>query len=263
MPNMRFLLTVRKSDGLCLPYTQSPPALSPLDYSHILLHAQLMHNTFKADTALTEHQLDLIRSCYNQVKDLPLHIELLEKAVTLIEKQDNRALFMLFDQGFKELGPLYPLVLIYALYPSIVALYNRLGISESIRQATLSDIAIWVKTYEDQHSGTTGLDRYGWICRHLCAKIFRLGRLQFEQSIFKFPYSIYYDTSILRYRAFAQEGLVCAADGYIGVSSGSVLGSCSTTFSSVSLQVMSPVWGHFFALKGLACSYLYSLTFIG
>lgn len=192
-----------------------------------------MDNAFLADTALTEHQLNLIFSRYNQVKDLPLHLTLVEKSAVLIEKQENRALFILFDQGFKEFGPLYPLALMYALHPSIIALYNRLGISASIRQATLSDIAIWVKTYEVQHSGTTGLDRYGWICRHLCAKIFRLGRLQFEQSLFRFPYSIYYDTSQLRYRTFAQEGLVCAADGYIGVSSGSGFGSWSTTHTII------------------------------
>jgi len=205
--------------------------LCPLDSQLFLLHAQLMWNTFKTDTALTEHQLELTLSLYNQIKGLPMHISLVEKAKSLIETQDNRALFLIFNQGFKEFGPLYPLVLFYALHPAIISLYNSLDITESVRQATLSDIAIWVKTYEDQHRGTTGLDRYGWICRHLCAKIVRLGRLQFEQSLFRFPYSIYYDKQLLQYRTFAQEGLVCDADGFIGISDGSKFSSWTTVFS--------------------------------
>ena len=185
-----------------------------------------MDDILTTDTALTEQQLELILSRYNQVKDLPLHISLVEKAESVIEKQDNQALFLIFDQGFKELGPLYPLVLIYALHSTILALYTRLGISAATRKATLSDIAIWVRTYENHHSGITGLERYGWISRHLCAKIFRLGRLQFEQTTFRFPYTIYFDTKLLQYRAFAQADVVFDADGYIGD------GPYSTTYST-------------------------------
>lgn len=186
---------------------------------------------FKNDTALTDSQIDLIRTRYNQVRDVPLHLSLVASSIVLLEKQENRSLFLLFDQGFKEMGPLYPLVLIYALYPYVVSLYSRLGISDQVRQATLADIAIWVKTYEEQHSGASGLDRYGWICRHLCAKVIRLGRLQFEQSLFKFPYAIYFDTALLRYRAFAQDKLVCASDGFNGVSDHSGSDSWTTTCS--------------------------------
>lgn len=171
---------------------------------------------FKNDTALSELQTNLIRTRYDQVKDLPLHRTLVAKAVVQLEKQDNQALFLLFDQGFKELGHRYPLVLIYCLYPNISALYSRLGITETIRQATLSDVAIWVKAFEGQHEGTTGLDRYGWICRHLCAKVLRLGRLQFEQGFFRFPHSIYYDTKLSRYRTFTQDEVVFSSDGFIG-----------------------------------------------
>ncbi len=191
-----------------------------------------MNKAFMRDTALTQYQLDLILARYNQIKDSSLHSELLEKSLVLIQNKDNRALFVLFDKGFKEFGPLYPLVLTYSLYPTIVNLYDHLGISESVRQATLSDISIWVKTYEDQHAGSTGLDRYGWICRHLCAKVIRLGRLQFEQSLFHFPYTIYYDITQLRYRAFAQDALMCSTDGYIGVDTDSD-SSNWTTYSSI------------------------------
>lgn len=187
-----------------------------------------MNKAFMRDTALTQYQLDLILAHYKQVKDLPLHTLLVRKALVLIESRDNRSLFEVFDQGFKEMGPLYPLVLTFSLYPTIVALYDHLEISESVRQATLSDVSIWVKTYEEQHAGTTGLDRYGWICRHLCAKVIRLGRLQFEQSLFHFPYTIYYDITQLRYRAFAQDALMCSTDGYIGVDTDSDSGTWTT-----------------------------------
>ncbi|MBI9095490.1 MAG: DUF5596 domain-containing protein [Sphaerochaeta sp.] len=190
---------------------------------------------FKEDTGLTDHHLNLILSQYNQIKELPLHRTLVEQSKVVLERQDNRALYEVFDQGFKELGPLYPLVLIYCLYPAIIALYNRLGISDAVRQATLSDTELWVKAYEIQHPGLTGLDRYGWICRGLCAKVLRLGRLEFEQDPFRFPYSIYYDRHLFRYRTFAQDSLVCTDGGYIGDSSGSgsVSGSWSTTHSII------------------------------
>lgn len=198
-----------------------------------LLHALRMNTDFIADTALTENQCTLILSRYNQIKELPLHISLVKKAIVLLENQENRALFLIFDQGFKKWGPLYPLVLIYSLHSSIIALFTRLGISQTVRQATLSDISIWVKTYENQHSGETGLDRYGWICRHLCANVLRLGRLQFEQGFFSFPYSIYYDMQLLQYRTFAQAGLMCSSDGYIGVGDHSESDSYTTTLTTV------------------------------
>ena len=198
-----------------------------------------MGRAFIHDTALSPEQIDLIRSRYSQIKDMPFHKTLFEKAVVVLGKQDNGALFLLFDQGFKEFGPLYPLVLVYCLYPYVVTLYSRLGILESIRKATLSDIAIWVKTYEEQNSGNTGLDRYGWICRHLCAKVFRLGRLQFEQGFFEFPYSIYHDTGLLKYRMFAQEGIVCSPDGFMDIGDNSDTESRSTTCSSSHNQLLA------------------------
>lgn len=201
--------------------------LTPRTTSSMLLS---MRNSFKDDTALTDRQMDLILSRYDQVKDLPLHKELVGESIRLIERQDNRALFVLFDQGFKTLGPLYPLVLIFTLFPTVSALYERLGITESVRKATLSDIAIWVKTYEKQNQGITGLDRYGWVCRHLCAKVLSLGRLQFEQGFFRFPYSIYFDTKRKLYRTFAQGGLMCGSGGYIGVEDGET-DSWTTTYS--------------------------------
>ncbi len=207
--------------------TRSSLPKLPLDWPVFLPHALAMSKAFRSDTALSDCQLDVILARYGQLKNLPLHQSLAERAVVLIEKQDNRALFTLFDQGFKEFGPLYPLVLIYCLYPTILGLYERVGIAESVRQATLSDIAIWVKTYEDQHSGETGLDRYGWICRHLCAKVIQLGRLQFEQGLFQFPFLIYYDLTRLKCRTFAQQGVVCDTAGYIDDKAG----SWSTTLS--------------------------------
>ncbi len=205
--------------------------LVSLDFKGPLIHPLDMDTAFLPDTALNDHQFDLILCRYDQVKDLPIHRSLVEKANIALERQENRVLFELFDQGFKELGPLYPLVLIYVLHPAILALYDRLEITEAVRQATLSDIAIWVRTYEDQHSGFTGLDRYGWICRHLCAKILQLGRLQFEPGVFTFPYSIYYDNRLMKYRTFANEGLMCTSDGYIGVSSSPDHGTWSTTYT--------------------------------
>ncbi|MFA7109843.1 MAG: hypothetical protein WC162_11935 [Sphaerochaetaceae bacterium] len=190
-----------------------------------------MLKAFLDDTGLNQKQFDLICELYDKIKTNSLHLNLVEQGIPLIEKQDYKALFILFDLGFKEFGPIYPLVLIYCLYPYIVKLYNRLTIADSIRKSTLSDIAIWVNFYEDEHEGNTGLKQYIWIAHDLCAKVLRLERLQFEQNFFKFPYSIYYDTKLLRYRTFAQEGLLCTDDGYISNGSNPSLGSWTTTNS--------------------------------
>lgn len=198
------------------PWVFSFAAISSLlDYNPPLPHARGMWKTFGNDTNLSENQIALVHATYTQVKDLPVHRLLVERAIVAVEKQDNRALYLVFDQGFKEMGPVYPLALIYCLYPHLETLYSRLGISNQVMAATLSDISIWVKTYERQHAGSTGLDRYWWICRHLCAKVLRLGRLQFEQGPFTFPFAIYYDSLLQRYRSFALGAIHCTFDGYI------------------------------------------------
>lgn len=161
-----------------------------------------MDSAFRQDSGLSDKQMEPIEALYTQIEASPLHTKLLRVAIEALMKQDNRSLYESFDVGYNTFGALYPLVLTRSLYPGVLALYSTLGINDSVRKATISDIAIWVNHYEQAHSHAVGLDRYGWISRLLCAQVLRLGRLQYEPTPFPFPYSIYLDTTTKDIRAF-------------------------------------------------------------
>ncbi len=174
-----------------------------------------MKKSFLDDTGLTQKQFDLVNTLYNKVKDNPLHLELVQQGNSLIEDQENEKLFALIEKGIEKFGFVYPLVFLNTLYPSIVSLFSRLGLDETIRSETLSEIGLWVGVYEKENDGETGLERNHWIARVVTAKVVRLGRLEYEDISFKFPYSIYYDKKAEKYRTFALEGVVCTRDGYL------------------------------------------------
>ena len=56
--------------------------------------------------------------------------------------------------------------------------YERLGIGEDILIDTLSDIVTWTNTHYSLY-GKLGLSELNWLSRHLKARLFKLGRLQF------------------------------------------------------------------------------------
>ena len=56
--------------------------------------------------------------------------------------------------------------------------YRELGIPDSVRDKTLSDITRWAYTWFDMR-GELCLGELSWLRRHLSAKLFQLGRLQF------------------------------------------------------------------------------------
>ncbi len=57
-------------------------------------------------------------------------------------------------------------------------LYSQRGISREILYDTLSDLAIWTKIWS-RKKGRLYLGELEWLSRHLKAKLFKLGRLQF------------------------------------------------------------------------------------
>ena len=69
-------------------------------------------------------------------------------------------------------------------------IYRERGIDEAIFYDTMTDIPIWVNvSFRDY--GIWGLREYGWIAGQLRARLFRLGRLQFERIEYRFaqPYT--------------------------------------------------------------------------
>ncbi|MGY3724527.1 hypothetical protein SAMN05421767_10746 [Granulicatella balaenopterae] len=60
--------------------------------------------------------------------------------------------------------------------------YKNNHISEEIYFATFQDITLWCKDCKERY-GVYGIDEYQWLFRHIEAKIFRLGSLQFERAL--------------------------------------------------------------------------------
>lgn len=63
-------------------------------------------------------------------------------------------------------------------------LWNKKGLPEEIAIATLYDITIWSNRCFDR-TGKVGLIEWRWFIVHITARIFRLGRLQFEPGILR------------------------------------------------------------------------------
>lgn len=53
--------------------------------------------------------------------------------------------------------------------------YNALGIDEKIFDDTVSDINIWC-----MNNGGRGLKNYSWLSNHISARLFKIGRLQYQ-----------------------------------------------------------------------------------
>ncbi|MDD3424968.1 acyltransferase domain-containing protein, partial [Sphaerochaeta sp.] len=146
-----------------------------------------MYHKFFEELAFTDKQKLDIQQAAKQADKRSLTLEL-ERAIKLRDVQKVGTILL---QGFQTFGPVCPLVLIQSCYEQVCNLYRDLCIEESVRVATLSDISLWTQAYAHDHSQETGFAQVFWIARHVCAKILRLGRLQFEQKSMNSPLRIY------------------------------------------------------------------------
>lgn len=137
-----------------------------------------MFEMFCEETGLRGDVRLAMERSYREHQDLPLR----RSAIQACFRQDQEALSTVLSQGLDWYGPVYPLVLLGLCHEIIRQFYP----DETIRRETLSDIAVWESWYERRH-GTIGLDRVGWVVRHACGHIWRLGRLQFEWG--RYPFS--------------------------------------------------------------------------
>ena len=67
------------------------------------------------------------------------------------------------------------LAVVLAMLPDTHEKYRQLGIEDTVFADTMSDIGIWCA-----NCGGGGLHNVHWIKNHLDARLFRLGRLQFQ-----------------------------------------------------------------------------------
>ncbi len=124
----------------------------------------------------------------------------------------------------EEAGLLYAVVLLSGLEDTLAANRAR-GVADAITIETLDDLELW--TLEKRRAcGRWGFDNISWLAGHFSGKLFRLGRLQFEPSLFELDFTVYRDTLDGHVMALANDGGRFRTDGQFdgadGVNSASV-----------------------------------------
>ncbi|WP_321300791.1 acyltransferase domain-containing protein [uncultured Sphaerochaeta sp.] len=164
---------------------------------------------------LGTHQLQAIENFLSSTNFGSDHTQRVADLSTSISNRDTSKTATILSDALQSFGTLYPLALILEVEDVVKSVYADAGIDDGVRDATLSDVRLWVDQYASQHNGAIGLDRVFWISRHLCANILRLGRLQFEAKAFGYPYQLFRhikdDTMVI----VAGGGLSCDRDGYL------------------------------------------------
>lgn len=89
--------------------------------------------------------------------------------------------------------------------------YERLGIDRQIMLDTADDLAVWIKRNKNWN-GEWGFTQYGWLPRHLRAKLFRLGRIQFER--YKAEAMAIYKNCSGEFAALPVNGWFVSPEGY-------------------------------------------------
>ena len=184
----------------------------PLDPTPILRQAHPMDSTvFGLDT----NQLQAIEDFLQSTNFCSDHTQRVADLTASISNRDTSKTATILNDVLQSFGTLYPLALILEVEDVVKSVYADAGIDDAVRDATLSDVHLWVDQYASQHNGAIGLDRVFWISRHLCANILRLGRLQFEPKAFGYPYQIFQDSNDDTMIIVAGGGLSCDDNGYI------------------------------------------------
>ena len=164
-----------------------------------------------------QRHIEDIQVLEETLRNNPDHASLLERGRNAIADADAAEVANILSLGLARFGAVHPLLAIKCWYEEIGASYCRQNISEDTRIATLLDIRLWMESYEKTHQGQTGLEQVYWISRHLCAKILRLGRLQYEPKIFGQSVCIYRDKHSGNLLTLAEGNHGCTAQGHLSL----------------------------------------------
>lgn len=108
--------------------------------------------------------------------------KLVEKWINQFLTGECEPVFTTIRKEPKKFG-LLALVAILLASDDTFSKYKEKGISEKIFLDTMSDIRIWTENFYQDY-GVWGVEEVNWLSLHLCLKVFRLGRLQFEFSVY-------------------------------------------------------------------------------
>lgn len=109
--------------------------------------------------------------------------------------------------------PWLPALAVISRFPHARALYRSRGVPFSIVRATLCDMERSFDAFAEEH-GRPGFNNVRWMRHHLSARLFEIGRLQYQPARLGLPYVIYRRKSDGTCVAFARGGVVCTEDGW-------------------------------------------------
>lgn len=174
-----------------------------------------MQQRFFDELGFSNQQIEAIQQSEQQFGRNEYQNKLVQDLTSAITERNVKAVGTILFDGMQTYGPLHPLYLIQSCYERVCTLYEELSIDNAIRIATLQDIMLWSQAFADSHGQETGLSQVFWIARHLCARILRLGRLQFEPTILKAPFRIYRQKKTGVLITIAESNLACDQEGYL------------------------------------------------
>lgn len=174
-----------------------------------------MQESFQLDTNISDAEMHDVLHIASNIGAGEEMQQFVQSCSEAIAKQETQRLADILQRALDAHGPAYPLVLAYLCHPQACQLYARLGIGEAIRKKTFADISLWSHVYASRHASCTGLTQIYWLARLYCAKVLRLGRLQFEEGKFCFPYRIFKEKITNKQVVMAEQGLICDKAGYL------------------------------------------------
>ena len=72
----------------------------------------------------------------------------------------------------------------------IRAFYAKHGIPEHYLRELMQDLPRWIETYSDRTRGLAGFAEVAWLREHVSARMFQIGRLQFQPSTWHTPWTL-------------------------------------------------------------------------
>ena len=100
-------------------------------------------------------------------------------ALAIVAKLADLSLDLNLEEEFKGASPSFAACVFTLGIEHMEKLYEEKNIPREVLIETISDLGVWIKRHRDWF-GEWGFSQYGWLILHLRAKIFKLGRLQFE-----------------------------------------------------------------------------------
>ena len=108
------------------------------------------------------------------------------RALEMKSKLADTALEVNLDEEFKGTPPGFGAFVFTLAIEDTERLYEQKNIPRGVLLETIQDIGVWIQRNRDW-TGEWGFTQYGWLVLHMRAKIFKLGRLQFEPKKIETP----------------------------------------------------------------------------